>query len=442
MASQKIGLGESVSMAVGGMVGGGIFAVLGVVAVTAGTLAWLAFVVAGIIALSAGYSFVRLGYLSENGDGPLTYIERFTGSTNLAGMVGWTFVVGYVGTMAMYAFAFGGYFVELVGVESLAGIPARPLVSATVVAAFVSLNALGAHASGRTEDALVGLKILILLLFGFGGLYYGFTRGEIRSGIAAFGTGPVVAAALSFVAFEGWELLLFDRDSIRNPDETIRTAIYLSIVGVTGLYVIVAVVTTNLVSTTVIQQNPDTALAMAAKPFLGQIGFALISVAALFSTGSAINATLFSSSRLLDSMVSEEYLPAQLGGDDGHEPVRALVVIGVLTVGFTVFGNLDGISSFASLAFIVIFGGASYLAFRTRHVGATTGSTIVPAIGSLGAAATVGALLWHLYTNQGSVFWTVVIIVVVVVTVELLYFERKPIEDDLSAVESSVEDVV
>ncbi len=441
MASRNIGLPEAVSMAVGGMVGGGIFAVLGVVAVTAGTLAWLAFVVAGIIALSAGYSFVRLGRLSNEGDGPLTYIERFTGSTKLAGMTGWTFVVGYIGTMAMYAFAFGGYFAELVGVQSVGGVPARPLVSATVVVVFVGLNTLGAHASGRTEDALVALKVLILLLFGLGGLYYGFTRGEIRSGISAFGVGPVVAAALSFVAFEGWELLLFDRDSVKNPAETIRTAIYLSVVGVTGLYVIVAVVTTNLVSPGVIQRNPETALAIAAKPFLGQTGFVLISVAALFSTGSAINATLFSSSRLLDRMVSEDYLPAQLGGNEKREPVRALVAIGALSVAFTVLGSLDGISSFASLAFIVIFGGVSYLAFRNRSEDeAKTG--VVPAIGMLGAAATVGALLWHLYTSQRSVFWTVVVIAVVVLTAELLYFERKPIKEELSAVESSTEDMM
>ncbi|WP_435153591.1 APC family permease [Haladaptatus sp. DFWS20] len=442
MASGKIGLAESISMAVGGMVGGGIFAVLGVVAVTAGTLAWFAFFVAGIIALSAGYSFVRLGRLANEGDGPLTYIERFTGSTKLAGMTGWTFVVGYIGTMAMYAFAFGSYLVEIVGVHSVGGIPARPLVSMVIVVVFVSLNTIGAHASGRTEDALVGLKVLILLLFGIGGLYYGFKRGEIRPGFSAFGVGPVVAAALSFVAFEGWELLLFDRNSIRNPTETIRTAIYVSIVAVTGLYVIVAVVTTNLVAPAVIQNNSETALAIAAKPFLGQIGFVLISVAALFSTGSAINATLFSSSRLLNRMVSEEYLPAQLSKSDDGEPVRALVVLGALTVGFTVFGSLDGISSFASLAFITIFGGVSYLAFRHRNEDATTGTRVVPAIGTLGAIATVCALLWHLYTSQGSVFWTVIVISVVVVTVELLYFERKSIEDRLSAVESSVEDIV
>jgi amino acid transporter len=97
-------------MAIGGTVGGGIFAALGVVANAADTLAWLAFVVAGVIAFCAGYSFVRLNGLIDGHAGPMTYVETFTGNTTLAGTLGWTFVIGHVGTMALYSYAFGGYF--------------------------------------------------------------------------------------------------------------------------------------------------------------------------------------------------------------------------------------------------------------------------------------------------------------------------------------------
>ncbi len=121
MADDKIGLMESISMAIEGMVGGGIFAALGIVAVTADTLAWLAFVAAGIIALCAGYSFVRLNRLLDDHAGPMTYVKQFTGNTTLAGMLGWTFIIGYVGTMALYSYAFGGYFTGLIGVETVAG---------------------------------------------------------------------------------------------------------------------------------------------------------------------------------------------------------------------------------------------------------------------------------------------------------------------------------
>jgi amino acid transporter len=437
MADEKVGLTESVSMAVGGMVGGGIFAVLGVVAGAAGTLAWFAFVVAGVIAACAGYSFTRLNALTDEPSGPITFVERFTGRSKLAGMTGWTFIFGYIGTMAMYAYAFGGYFTELVGVHTAFGLPLRPVVSVLVVATFVGLNTAGAHASGRTEDVLVALKVGILLVFGVSGLYYGFTHGRIDSGLAQFGTGPLVAAAISFVAFEGWELLLFDQDSIEDPERTVRRAVYISIATATGLYVLVAVVTTNLVSTAVIEQHAETALAVAAEPFLGQLGFGLISMAALFSTGSAINATLFSASRLSTQLATEDFLPDAISRGGG-EPIRALLVLGGLTAVFTFFGSLDGITSFASLAFITIFGLVSALAFRER--GDSVLSAVIPAIGTLGSAATVVALLWHLYDAEPHVFVTVVGIVIGVVGVELLYFDRQSIVEEIRDVERRVEE--
>ncbi|MFB6080462.1 MAG: APC family permease, partial [Haloferacaceae archaeon] len=368
MAEGTVGLPEAVSMAVGGMVGGGIFAVLGVVAGAASTLAWFAFVVAGVIAACAGYSFNRLNALTDEPTGPITFVEQFTGRTKLGGMVGWTFIFGYIGTMAMYAFAFGGYFTELVSVHHVAGVPLRPVVSVVVVATFVGLNTAGAHASGRTEDVLVALKVAILLVFGLGGLYYGFSRGRIGFGLGKFGAGPLIAAAISFVAFEGWELLMFDQDSIEDPERTVRRAIYVSIAVATALYIVVAVVTTNLVPAAQIKRHAETALAIAARPFLGRIGFLLISLAALFSTGSAINATLFSAARLSTQLATEDFLPATISREGG-EPVRALLVLGALTAGFTFFGTLDGITSFASLSFISIFGLVSALAFRERGGG-------------------------------------------------------------------------
>lgn len=435
--SEKIGLTESVSLAVGGMVGGGIFAVLGVVAATAGTLAWLAFVASGLIAFCAGYSFVRLNSLLDEPAGPITYVARFTGNTTLAGMTGWTFIIGYVGTMSLYAYAFGGYFVELVGVQSVAGVglPLRPVVTLAAVVVFVGLNVLGARASGRTEDVLVGLKVLILFIFGVGGLYYGYSTGKLTSGLSNGGLSPLIAGAIAFVAFEGWELLAFDQDSIRDPEDTVRKAIYISIGFATFLYVIVAVVTTNLVGPSVIQQHAETSLAIAARPFLGSVGFLLISVAALFSTGSALNATLFSAARLSKKLVSNDFLPCELTSA-GDEPIRPLLVLGGLTAGLSVLGSLNAISSFASFSFITLFGALSYLTFR--HRGDAVATTVVPAVGALGAVAADAALAYHLATTEPGVFVTVLVLVVTVIGVELLYFEREPILAEVQVLEDTV----
>lgn len=69
-SKSKLGFNGTWSMAVGGMVGGGIFSTLGVVVEIAGSWAWFSFVVAGLIALTAGYSYVKLAeHYGEGGGG-------------------------------------------------------------------------------------------------------------------------------------------------------------------------------------------------------------------------------------------------------------------------------------------------------------------------------------------------------------------------------------
>ena len=437
MGEEQIGVAESVSIALGGMIGGGIFAVLGVVANTSGTAAWIAFLIAGVIAGCAAYSFVKLNNLTDVGGGPITCIYAFTESTTLGGIVSWTLLVGYVGTMAMYAFAFSGYFVELLPIQQVASVPLRPVVSVGAIASFLGLNLLGARATGRAEDVLVATKVTILLLFALGGLWFGLTRGRISSGLVDLSVGPLIAAAISFVAFEGWELLLFDQDQMENPKTTARRAIYISIAGATTIYVLVAIVTTNLVSAQEIAVRPETALAIAAEPFLGQLGFTLIAVAALFSTGSAINATLFSSAEFATRLVSHNLLPDRFSdprADGTHE--KPLLVLGTLAALFTAIGSLQGITSFASLAFITVSGIVSAIAITERQQEEIT--IAIPVIGLLGTVLTFPLLLWHLYTTKLGVFVTVVTIAIVVLTVELLYFERESLTDGISILERAL----
>ncbi|UPV73131.1 APC family permease [Halorussus limi] len=434
--TEKLGLTEAVSIALGGMIGGGIFAVLGVVAKMSGSLSWAAFVVAGVVATCAGYSYVQLNRLSDSSGGSVTYIEEFLGNPTFAGMAGWTLLVGYVGSMAMYAFAFGSFFERLVGVHHVAGLPLRPVVSVVAVAGFVGLNFLGAQATGTSENVMVGLKVGVLLLFGLWGLYYGSTHGKLEFGRSQLGltVGPVMAAAVSFVAFQGWQLLTYDQDDIEDVETILPKAIYVSIPIATFVYVVVAVVTTSLAKSSVVQNHPETALAVAARPFMGSVGFTLIAVAALFSTGSAINATLFSSARFAKGMLQDDLLPSEVGRADADgAPARTLLVLGALTAAFTTYGSLRGITSFASLSFIVVFGAMSYLAFAQRDREEVRAA--VPAVGVVGTALFLPLMLWHLYADQRSVFFSVVAIAVAVVGVELLYFEREKIEDGIESVE-------
>ncbi|WP_276270549.1 APC family permease [Haloarcula litorea] len=437
----QLGVFGASAIALGGMIGGGVFAVLGVVARITGASAWAAFALASTVSMAAAYSYLQLNKLSDDHGGSVTFIENFVGRPKLAGVVGWTLLVGYIGAMAMYAFAFGSFFEKLFDVTTvpLLGLPVRPFVSVAAIGLFVGLNLLGARSTGRSEIALVALKVAILVVFGGWGVVYGFQVNSLEFGLSPSpGTGLLMATAISFVSFQGWQLLMYDQEQIKDPESTLPIAVYVSLVATVLIDGLVAVVTTSLAPQEVIAQHPETALAVAARPFIpGDWGFVAISIAALFSTGSAINGTLFSSAHFGKGMLSDDLLPDRIGdGDADGVPERTIVVLGVLAAAFTAYGSLQGITSFGSLAFIAVFGAMSYVGWTQRDAEEING--LVPAFGVVGSAAFFPILLYHLFIHQRNTFFTVLLIAAAVLAIELLYFKRESVLEGVQTVEKAV----
>lgn len=132
----NLGLKEAVAMALGGMIGGGIYSAFGIVVAISGKVAWLAFLVAGSIAMCAGYSYVKLNELADDRGGAPTYLREFVGHSMLAGMTGWTLLFGYIGSLALYAYAFASFFSELFGrlhFTSVLGVGSLPVTNTVAV---------------------------------------------------------------------------------------------------------------------------------------------------------------------------------------------------------------------------------------------------------------------------------------------------------------------
>ncbi|MUV60549.1 APC family permease [Halobacterium sp. CBA1126] len=446
--SEQLGLTECVSIALGGMIGGGIYAVLGVVAGVTGAATWAAFVLAGAVALCAGYSYNKLNVAVADGGGSVSFVQSLLGNSTLAGMLGWTLLFGYVGSMAMYAFAFAEFAVGFSVVPATVfALPVRPVVSVAAVAAFVALNLLGARTTGTAENVLVAAKVLVLVAFGVFGLVYATSLSDtqLSYGFGQLTTvGPVVAAAISFVAFQGWQLLFYDQESVENHVETIRTAVYVAIPAAVAVYVLVAVVTVNL-APEALEQHPHVALAEAASAMLSVVGlsglgFVVISLSALFSTGSAINATLFSAAHFAKRLIQGDLLPDRFGDTETEGvPEKTVLALGAVNAAFAVYGSLGAITSFASLSFIVVFGAMSLLAFRQRNAVDADVHPVPPAVGAVGALGFAPLMLWNLYTREPETFWMVVVLAVLTLGAELLYFERDVIQHELGEFEDGIE---
>jgi amino acid transporter len=205
--AEKLGLKELIAIGVGGMIGGGIFSVLGMAVDISGHAAPLAFALGSMIALAAGYSYVKLALAFHSDGASFTYLERaYPDNLNIAGIAGWTVIVGYVGTLALYAFTFGAYAADMFGIPNSNS--ARIFMSAFVLLFFMVVNLWGGKASGETEDLVVYTKIIILTLFGIIGLTT--VRQDHLFPVLTHGTSSVfMAGALIFVAYEGFQFHKF-----------------------------------------------------------------------------------------------------------------------------------------------------------------------------------------------------------------------------------------
>jgi amino acid transporter len=434
--SQDFGVPTAAALGVGGVVGGGIYAAIGIVVAAAGVLTWFSYALATVVVLGCAYSYVKLDAITESTGGAVAFIEELTGRSSVAGVVGWTLTVGYVGTMAMYAYAFGAYGQMMVGVEYVAGLPFRPFLSVAVVAAFVGLNLLGAGSTAVVERYLVVVQAGIIAVFGLVGLWFGFSNQQLQVGLSEFGLNPLVAASVSFVSFEGWQLLTYDEDQFENPDETLAKGIFISIPVAAAIYVLVGFVITSILPEEVVAAQPEAALLYGGLMISKWLALA-VGIAALVSTASAINSTLFSEAIFSKNLIADGILPSAMGNvDEEGAPPRAVLVIGALTAALTVLGSLEAVVEFASLAFIVVFGSVSALALAERDE--ADAHPLPPLIGMVGSAAFFVMLLWYLYSQLRSVFYLVLVIAAVVFTVEGLYFKRQSIREGVYEVEKQL----
>ncbi|HWC33077.1 MAG TPA: amino acid permease, partial [Actinomycetota bacterium] len=197
MPHGKMGWNSTLSMAGGGMIGGGIFSVLGVVVALAGPLAWTSFVAAGAVALITSMSYVRLAAHFHEAGGAFSYL-RGAGHPAIAGTLSWILIGGYVLTIAVYGFTFGHYLGAALGIAQ----PWITVAAVGVVVVFVGVNLLGVGEASGVEVVLVWGKVAVLLVLAAIGLA-SWNPDALGQGVQGGGVGGTLLGAASvFMAYE------------------------------------------------------------------------------------------------------------------------------------------------------------------------------------------------------------------------------------------------
>jgi amino acid transporter len=361
MAGNKsMGVYAATSIGVGAMVGAGIFSIFGTAVKISGNAVYISFIIAGIVAFLNAYSYAKLAVRYYSAGGPVEFLLKGFGDGILSGGLNLLLLVSYIFALALYAKGFSSYAVTFLppGSGSIWG----NIFATGIILTFTAINFIGARAVGRSEIFIVSIKFSILLLFAVAGIVYMNTE-YLSISLLPASRNILFGASMVFLAYQGFGLITNAAEDMADPKRTLPRALYLSVVLVIFIYVLVSLAVVGNLSISQIENSKDYALAAAAKPVLGLLGFKIMALAALFSTSSAINASLYGGANISYLLAKEGHLPLFFERKFWKRGTEGLFITSGLVILLANFLPLDRVGMLASASLLVI-----YLAVNFSHL--------------------------------------------------------------------------
>ena len=427
MPGSKIGLKETISLGIGGMVGGGIFAVLGLAVSLAKGGTPLSFLFAGLIALITSYSYVKLSVKFPDRGGTVKFINSGFGTGIFSGGVNNLLWISYIIMLSLYASAFGSYAPNIY--QATSDLEFDTHLYATVIVVFATLvNYYSLEIVGRIEKWAVIIKLLILIAFVLIGAYGLIGNPNLHQLSIENWEAPIQLLAggmVIFVAYEGFELIANATPDIENPKINIPKAYYYSVGFVIFLYIVIALITVGSLPFGDIADAQDYVLAEAAKPMLGDVGFTIITIAALISTFSAINASLYGGSQVSYEIAEDGELPHQLTGSLWGQP-EGLFITAILTLVVANTLNLESISTAGSIGFLFIFAMVNFVGFKLSDV--IEGNKVIPFLGFILCMIALVVLVVQQFGSNPESIYIALGIIVTCFLMEFIYKKMRPVK--------------
>ena len=185
------------------------------------------------------------------------------------------------------------------------------------------------------------------------------------------------------------------------------------------LYVIISVITVGTVPESQLLMAKDYALAVAAKPALGQVGFTIVSITALLATFSAINATIYGNARLGYIIAKDGELPGILGEEKRNIPDMGVISTVFLSLIMANSIDLTEIAIIGSAGFLMIFFVVNISAYKLRDE--IDANKIIPLIACLVSAMALATLLLHTFSDNPKAMWIFFSFIGISVLFELIY---------------------
>jgi len=405
---QYVGLMSAAALGVGGMMGAGLYTLLGLAAGSAGTWLPAAFLLGGLVASLSVYSYARFGAKYPSDGGAAQLLVEGLGRTTWSGGLNVFQFLSYLAATALYAAGFGEY------VSALAGdaLPdwANQAAGIAVVVLFTAVNMISTKLVGRAESLIVGIEIAILVSLITLGLFKA-DPGLLTAQSSPGGPiGIVVAAALLYVTYQGFGVVTNASGSMRRPARELPRAMFLALAIVAVIYLTVSTIVVMTLPVDVMEQDAGHVLADVGQVIAGRIGFVAVAGAALLATASAVNATLFAASNVGRNVAENRQLSAALTTTLWRNGTVALIGSAITVVILVLIFPLSAIGQLASLGFLLVYASVSLSHLRVRNKTGAKRSLLIAAI--VANLVLFAVLLGHTINSQPSSAAAVVVALV------------------------------
>jgi amino acid transporter len=400
---KNLGLKELIAIAIGGMVGGGIFTVLGIAVSMVGGLAPFAIALGGVVAWFAAYSYVKLGvYYKEEGATYIFYKRTYPSSHMAASFIGWFTIFGYITTLSLYAYTFSSYGIS--GFAFADNEVLRKVLAIVIIWFFAFVNLWSVKGMGKMEDIMVYAKLVILFIISVALIY--FAKTDFHTFVTVVQkdfhatplVGILIVSSITFVGYEGFQLVINAVNEMEDPEKNIPKAIYSAIILVALIYFIIALSAVLAIPTEELIKNKEYALAAGAEEIMGNLGRNLVIFAAILATSSAINSTLFGASRQMASIADDGYMPPAISQRERNIPKTAIMAMSSIASLLIAMGGLQLILEFGSITFLLVSFLMAIANFKIRK--STHSSTWITIIAMSGLLLGTVFILYYEYKSD------------------------------------------
>ncbi|MEW5840413.1 MAG: amino acid permease [Thermoproteota archaeon] len=443
---RTLGLVDIIMVGIAAMIGGAIFVLTGPAIGLAGSAVIIVLVLNGIITLFTAMVYAELGSAMPEAGGGYMWIREGLPRPN-AFISGWMAWFAHIVAGSLYAVGFGAFVYTLLQdylpQAALGFLPTDKLIAVAAIAAFTYINVKGTSETGKTGTIVTFAQlgtIVVIIGFGFWAMQSnpGWQEKFVQQ-LLPLGLGGLAAAmGLTFIAFEGYEVIVQTGEEVKNPKRNIPRAIFISLAVVVALYCLMAFVAISAIAPPggeqpweFIGKNGELGIARAADLFM-PYGLYVVLAGGIVSTLAALNATTFSSARVALAMGRNYNLPHALGAIHpvNKTPHVATVISGIIMAVMAYALPLADIALAAAVIFLLLFTQVNIAAITIRRIYGDKLSygfkiPLFPAIPIIGIFLKLGLAVYLLVTQPLSWGITVLWILVGFILYRMYQFKKE-----------------